>query len=541
MVSPLSVLPKRPEARTLSVSLLVDQVLRGRVRIPPFQRGLKWDQDDVRQLFDSIYRGYPIGSLLFWKHAEPAARVQLGPLLIDAAETQEAWSVVDGQQRLVALTATLARPAPYPKVAEPDDPYVIYFDAEARRFVSPPRNGTLPTSWVPLARMLDSADLSEFVYSWRHGSDDALRRALFEAGKLIRDYEVPLYVIETDDLSTLEEIFHRVNKSGRPLAWEDVYDAFFGHPAAQPSTLEHLQRDLRELAMGALEKSTLLGCVLGASGLDPTRSLEAHLESSRQTLEGSVQRALSPLRATLAFLRRDAGIPHRRVLPNTWPLAVLARFFALHGDPAKRSRELLARWLWRGYLGAGLDERTLQRRGVDAIDHDEEESVQRLLKLLPASSSYAVALPEAFDARAAASRIVMAAIASRSPRRLDTGAPIDVGALLEAEDRAAFARLLGSPPKPWARHVANRTIHPANGAVKPMLLACLDATDGDARLASHAIPRVAVQALAAGRIGEFFDLRQQALQRSVDDFIRARVAIDRGDRPTIEHLLREAP
>ena len=107
-------LPRKPEARTEKVEDLVERVLRGVVRVPEFQRGLKWDADDVRDLFDSIHRGYPIGSLLFYKRPAAAARLEVGPLKIDAREISEAWWVVDGQQRLTALAGCLARPIPIP-------------------------------------------------------------------------------------------------------------------------------------------------------------------------------------------------------------------------------------------------------------------------------------------------------------------------------------------------------------------------------------------------------------------------------------------
>ena len=54
-------LPKKPVARTEKVEDLVEMVYRGRVRVPWFQRGLKWEAKHVQELFDSIYRGYPIG------------------------------------------------------------------------------------------------------------------------------------------------------------------------------------------------------------------------------------------------------------------------------------------------------------------------------------------------------------------------------------------------------------------------------------------------------------------------------------------------
>src|ERR1700687_1268856 len=127
MAEPRRSLERTPEARGASVAGLVAHARRGRLRVPRFQRGLKWESSDVCALFDSIYRGLPIGSLLVWKHPAAAARVRLGPLALGADEGGDAWWVVDGQQRIPSLAAALARPWPPP----PDvpDPYVVFFDA----------------------------------------------------------------------------------------------------------------------------------------------------------------------------------------------------------------------------------------------------------------------------------------------------------------------------------------------------------------------------------------------------------------------------
>jgi hypothetical protein len=74
----------KPAALTETVEDLVGQVRRGFVRVPRFQRALKWLAEDVVQLFDSIYRGYPIGSLLFRRAPAEAGQVKIGPLTIDA-------------------------------------------------------------------------------------------------------------------------------------------------------------------------------------------------------------------------------------------------------------------------------------------------------------------------------------------------------------------------------------------------------------------------------------------------------------------------
>ncbi len=46
---------------------LINDLKRGRIRIPSFQRGFVWDPDRVLYLMDSIYKGFPFGSILLWR------------------------------------------------------------------------------------------------------------------------------------------------------------------------------------------------------------------------------------------------------------------------------------------------------------------------------------------------------------------------------------------------------------------------------------------------------------------------------------------
>jgi hypothetical protein len=107
----------QPSARTFSVDDLVKYVGEGRVRIPEFQRPLRWQWEDVRRLFDSIVKGYPIGSLLLWQRSAPAGNVRLGAIVVDSPAFTDGWWVVDGQQymqirewpRCLPLTTWLQR------------------------------------------------------------------------------------------------------------------------------------------------------------------------------------------------------------------------------------------------------------------------------------------------------------------------------------------------------------------------------------------------------------------------------------------------
>ncbi|MGH7341011.1 MAG: DUF262 domain-containing protein [Candidatus Rokuibacteriota bacterium] len=519
---------------------MVEKVRRGEIRVPRFQRGLIWGPPDVVDLFDSIYRGYPIGSLLFLKRPAEAERLEIGPLLVTASETHESWWVVDGQQRITSLAVCLARELPLP--TEPSDPYVVYFDAARQRFVSPPRSGRIESSWVPLPHLLDAAHLSEWVHGWKHGDDTNLRRAVFEAGTRIRDYPIPLYLIDTEDEEVAEQIFYRVNKTGKALQWEDVHKALFGGRQTSPSTLPELAQALAEVGMGKLDEKRLLTCLVALRGLDPTRTFGEHYRRDETFLRGAVLEALPVLRRVLSFLRADAGIPHLRLLPESTLLDVLTCFFARHEDPKPRTRILLARWFWRVVFGAAaFDERTLRRRGIDAVTDDEEESAQRLLALVRKERPRQYELPQSSDARADERKIAMLALVHLEPRELLTGGRIDVAELLERDGIEAFVRVVGQADIPGVRSPANRLIQTKGTPVRKLLLHRIAAQGlGDPVLAGHAIDPEAAGRLLTDDAAGFLAARGARLTAEVRLFGERMAAWDQSDRPSIEYLLAEA-
>lgn len=526
----------------MKVEDLVETVRRGQVRVPRFQRGLKWTSSDVLKLFDSIYRGYPIGSLLFYKRFAKAARLAVGPIIVDAPETSEAWWVVDGQQRVTALTACLTRPAPLPVRPSQMDPYVLYFDAENQKFEPPPTVGQIPSVWVPLPQLFEASQLNEWVYGWQHRADEELRRVVFEAGARIREYPIPLYLIETEDSEVAKEIYYRVNKSGKPLDWTAVHKALFGGEGASPSTLEELSEDLAAVGMGRLDTTRLLTCLLALRGLDPTRSLAEHYDKDSKVLSDAVLEARPILRWVLSFLRSDAGIPHLRLLPKSIFLDVLTRFFACNEDPGPRTRILLARWFWRTLLGAGnFDDRTLRRRGINAVSNDEEESVQELLGLVHKDRPRPPELPEAFDARADESRIVLLTLAHLGPRDFTSGEPIDIPELLEKQDKEAFAKILDQLGLERSRGAANRILH-SKGIPIHRLLRHRISVNGvdDPILRSHAIDTRAAELLAAGELDGFLARRSATLTEEVRHFGERMAAWDHNDRPSLGYLLAKA-
>jgi len=524
----------RPEARTMSVEDLVATVLAGTMRIPVFQRGIAWESKDVLALFDSIYRGFPIGSLLLREGSAEAAEVTVGPLKLIGAERADAWWVVDGQQRLTALAAALGRPGSIPRT--PVDPFVVYFDAVTEEFVSPPKDGSIPSTWVPLPRLLDGASLMEWAFTWPHVADVELRTRVFEAGKRLREFKVPLNIVRTDDESLLRTIFTRVNSNGKALKWTELHDGLFGHKGAAPSSLTELADALEKLGMGRPTEDELLPCLVAYQGLDVTRSFHEHLRRDPGFLDGVAARAVPVLRTLLGFLRTECAIEHLRFLPYSTPLVILTRFFKEHPRPNERSSELLVRWVWRTIIDTEHDDRALRRKGIAAITSDEEGSVQRLLEVAR-RQRLEIVLPSAFDARSARSRIVLLAMASLHPLHLDDGAPIDVSKLVQAEDvdafRAVFPGGAGGP--------ANRILLPGAGSALATLRDFIEKVGGDhPALRSHAIDSDVAMAIRDGDATTALAKRTELLRIAAQSLGDKMAAWGRSDRPSLEYLLQQA-
>lgn len=75
----------------------------GDIGLPDIQRPFVWSNTKVRDLFDSMYRGFPVGYLLFWENAHPNGTKRIGTT--DKAHATPSRLIVDGQQRLTCLFA----------------------------------------------------------------------------------------------------------------------------------------------------------------------------------------------------------------------------------------------------------------------------------------------------------------------------------------------------------------------------------------------------------------------------------------------------
>src|SRR5688500_1604333 len=82
------------------VDTLLAEVKSGQIAIPELQRPFVWDSIKVRDLLDSLYKGYPVGYLITWQ--------SIGAALKGGHVASHQQILIDGQQRITALRAAVA-------------------------------------------------------------------------------------------------------------------------------------------------------------------------------------------------------------------------------------------------------------------------------------------------------------------------------------------------------------------------------------------------------------------------------------------------
>lgn len=517
--SPPAALPVGPAAQAFRVEDLVASVRAGRVRIPKFQAPLRWELADVLSLLDSIYRGYPVGTLLLWRRPAFADLIVHGSVRIVAPVVTDALWVVDGQQRILALTRALAG------AGFPDEPLAVFFDLGREVFLRPGPGQTPQAHHLPLTEVLDPERLSKWIRE--RPLPEAQQHAALGLGERLREYPIAAHVVSTDDEGVVREIFRRTNRTRKQIGDSEVFDAL-GSAGGMPGSAAELARSLRAVGLGLLDEPTLLQMLVAMRGADPTvdPSVDLAPKQVRQAMEDLMRGA----RATLVFLRDDARIPHISLLPYRSTLFTLMRFFHRHPAPHPRSRELLARWLWRGAL-TGAHSASAMGREIGAADAHEHTAVQALLGMVPDAGPLPIEL-DGYSFDQPRCKIGLLALLDLRPVDVRSGASVFT-AMPDGDDPyRSMVRFLGGPGDADGSFAAV-ILHPA---VSDGLARAVTHCTQSAWLASHAILDPARQALALARFDDFVALRAATLERHIADFAERRAQWEEADTPPVEAL-----
>ena len=206
------------EVNNVSISTLLGYVKDGTIAIPEIQRPFVWDSTKVRNLIDSLYKGYPVGYIITWKN--PEVRLK------DGSKSEGKQILIDGQQRITALTAALLGQQVlnnnYKKVR-----IKIAFNIKTEEFQTLNPAIEAQESWIPdISAFMEDGSINtwEFITNYSKKFDIEPNIVNERINKLIQIKNVSIGRIELGsslDIDTVTEIFIRINSAGVVLSQAD--------------------------------------------------------------------------------------------------------------------------------------------------------------------------------------------------------------------------------------------------------------------------------------------------------------------------------
>ena len=356
------------------------RIKAGEYRVPPFQREFVWDEKQILELLESVYRGYPIGSALLWKVDKKVFKTvkeqSVGfPL---APETYPASFVLDGVQRLSSLNGVFNRDD-----VVTDKRLDVHFDLVNERFLHSKDTGTFLAT-IPLRTVFKPrAFLEEQKRLAAQPDSDLLLDRAISLLTVFQEYLFPIVTIFNKDSNDVVSIFQRINSTGirlgvvdfmRALTWSDDFDL--------TKTLLELQRHFENKGFVFNDELLLkaLGMVMGLQPLPDV--LLALREKSAEELKGGCKTLQIKLDEVMDFFTSSVGLQNSEALPYEAQWLLLFRLRCESVDLEKEASGVTT-WLSATSFTEALQGRPdhALSRMIDEISDDIKQG--RSIKTVP--------------------------------------------------------------------------------------------------------------------------------------------------------------
>jgi len=397
------------QQQNIPIGTLVDMYKRGEMRLPEIQRHYVWRATRVRDLLDSLYRGYPSGSILMWETDEPIPTRDFA-ISQDSNAFAGRKLLLDGQQRLTSLTAVLngepvsvrGRKRPIDilfNLEHPDGPPADIVEVESdevspvtpddeviddseesddgeeglqeklsrRTFVVASKALLSLPQWVSVsevfrtandAELLEKAGIESFKDPRFQKYSDRLKKL-----RAIKQYSYVVHVLERAmSYEEVTEIFVRVNSLGAKLRSSDL--ALAQMTSRWPNLLKQLEAFQEEcetswftIDLGQFVRAIVVfatqQCLFRSVSSTPVEKLKTGWEQAKEGL-----------RFAINFLRTNAGIEDESLLSSPMFIHVLAAVSRVKDNKLTRAEQkALLHWLLvanaRGRYSRGSSESLL--------------------------------------------------------------------------------------------------------------------------------------------------------------------------------------
>jgi hypothetical protein len=357
----------------LTIRKLIERVCSGDIRIPAFQRDFVWEHDQVAFLIDSIYKGFPIGTIFLWKTENRLSfEKKLGQFTLpEPTRDYPVNYVLDGQQRITSIFTVFQHELPVT-----DDTWVdIYFDMEANESLQESCFSALEESEIYEGRHFPVKNLFDPVL-YRKSTDNLTDEQITLIDELqtrFKEYIISNEVFESDDRSAVALVFERINRAGTELNKFDLLSAWsWSEDFHLKQKFANFEDEFESYGYSKLSKDKDLQLKVCSAIISGETTPAAIFNLSGDEVRTRFDEIESGIKGAIDYLRKELLVYSFDMLPYPGLLVPLTTFFATNKTDGHKyndiQREKLSQWFWISVLSKRYSSDVNNRQRKDIID-----------------------------------------------------------------------------------------------------------------------------------------------------------------------------
>lgn len=346
---------EQPKPDSKKYADLINEIQKGIIKIPKFQRDFVWTIDKTAKLLDSILKGYPIGTFILWQTDERINDIKnVGNLDIpDTPDGVKVQYVLDGQQRITSLFAAYLG-AHIQKVGEKK--ITDYGNIVVNLDVDINDNDEQVITEEPVSdKHISLCDVLNFSYSKAKELSARFSEAELEKidaySTAFKTYEFSTVVLRKEDIDSAIEVFTRINTGGQTLTLFEIMSAkTYDEPQKFDMQVkwDDFIKELREIKYEGVSSSVVLSLLALLLSRTKECKRKTILSLDKQAIIDSWDGVISALKDSVDYFRTTFRIPVSQLLPYDSLLVPFAYFFYQNkGKPNADQRKYLEEYFWR--------------------------------------------------------------------------------------------------------------------------------------------------------------------------------------------------
>lgn len=426
----------QPDNQNKKYEHLFTDIDTGRIKVPMFQRDFVWTNEQTARLIDSIIKGFPIGSFIFWQTRDGLRHIKnIGNVTLpDVPKGEPALYVLDGQQRITSLYA-VKKGARVNREGEEIDYKRIFIDLSCEPDADDPVVFADTAPQGPFISAFDLLNATAAQLAQRFASTELLNR-VDTYQKRLTTYDFSTIMIRDYPIEIACEVFTRINTGGTALTLFEIMVAKTYDESKKFDLLREYERlldstgaekDLEDVGFDTISDTTMLQCI--AAHLNKQVRAKDILKLERSAVIECWPTVKDAIFAAVDYLRTELGVPVSRLLPYDALLVPFSYFFVRKQgqQPSAFENAMLKQYFWWAALSNRFSSAAETKIAQDVLRMDEI-----LAGRIPSYTGEELRLTiddlrwHGFRSNEAFCKAILCLYAHYQPRRFNTDAPVTI-------------------------------------------------------------------------------------------------------------------